>query len=421
MHSSANLICFVVMGFGEKPDFESGRVLDLDATYEAIIEPTVTKMGIQCYRADEIKHSGYIDAPMYEMLLRADIVIADISTSNANAIYELGVRHALRPNSTIIMKESEGRFYFDLNHVNTFQYEHLGKDIGHREAHRARRVLESLIKSSLAAKKPDSPVYTFLPNLQQPHVSAKKFQKVLDDVEEANDTIVDLIKKGKQAREDSNFREAVRCFKNAVRLKPNDPFLIQQYALSTYKNKKPDEITALNEAFEILAPLDPNDTNDPETLGIAGAIQKRLWFLEKKMEHLDQAIMFYGRGYTLTKNYYNGENLALCHDYKRHNTTDNDRVAYHKISSYDIREEIVANLNDQLFQQTIEDRSDRKWVYATLSNCLLALGRFSEAETVKRQFYNQVPANWEIETFEKGWSEIETINNANAPFSASMR
>ena len=40
-----------------------------------------------------------IDTRMYEMLLRADLVIADISTGNVNAVYELGVRHALKPST----------------------------------------------------------------------------------------------------------------------------------------------------------------------------------------------------------------------------------------------------------------------------------------------------------------------------------
>ena len=106
--------CFVIMGFGMKADFETGRTLDLNATYEAIIEPAVTESGLRCVRADEIVHSGLIDEKMCEALYRADLVVADISTGNVNAAYELGVRHALRPYSTIIMKEREGRLHFDL-------------------------------------------------------------------------------------------------------------------------------------------------------------------------------------------------------------------------------------------------------------------------------------------------------------------
>src|ERR1044072_8176733 len=97
--------CFVVLGFGKKTDFETGRTLDLDKTYRNIIKPAVKAAGLECVRADEIVHSGLIDVPMYEQLLNADVVVADLSTSNKNAFYELGVRHALRPETTIVICE----------------------------------------------------------------------------------------------------------------------------------------------------------------------------------------------------------------------------------------------------------------------------------------------------------------------------
>ena len=114
-NTKANKTCFVVMGFGEKTDFQSNpqRVLNLNKTFEYIIQPAVEESGLECIRADKIIHSTVIDKPMYEQLLEADLVIADLSTSNANAIYELGVRHALRPHTTIVMAESNFKFPFD--------------------------------------------------------------------------------------------------------------------------------------------------------------------------------------------------------------------------------------------------------------------------------------------------------------------
>ena len=97
------------MGFGKKKDPDTNRTIDLDATYKKIIRPAVESAGCKCIRADEIVESGIIDRSMYALLYYADIVIADISTFNPNAIYELGVRHALRPYSTIIIKEDEGK------------------------------------------------------------------------------------------------------------------------------------------------------------------------------------------------------------------------------------------------------------------------------------------------------------------------
>jgi hypothetical protein len=70
-----------------------------------MIRPAVEAAGLKCVRADEIVHSGPIDVPMYEQILNADVVVADLSTSNKNAFYELGVRHALRPHTTVVVAE----------------------------------------------------------------------------------------------------------------------------------------------------------------------------------------------------------------------------------------------------------------------------------------------------------------------------
>jgi len=146
--------CFVVMGFGEKTDFQSSpqRVLDLDKTYRVIIRPAVEAAGLECIRADQIDHSGVIDKPMYEWLLKADVLVADLSTSNANALYELGVRHALRPHTTIIMAESNFRFPFDVKALNILQYEHLGKGIDAEEAGAKSKVLEARIRALVDAQ-----------------------------------------------------------------------------------------------------------------------------------------------------------------------------------------------------------------------------------------------------------------------------
>ena len=105
--------CFVVQGFGRKTNYIDGRELDLDASY-AVIKEAVEAAGHECLRADEIKHSGTIDQPMYEQLLRSELVIADLSTQNINAAFELGVRYGLRPHATIIVAEEGFRQNFDV-------------------------------------------------------------------------------------------------------------------------------------------------------------------------------------------------------------------------------------------------------------------------------------------------------------------
>ena len=399
-------ICFVIMGFGKKTDYESGRTLDLDATYEAIIKPAVDAANMRCIRADEVIHSGLIDAPMYEMLMRADLVVADISTGNVNAVYELGVRHALRPNSTIIMKESKGRLYFDLNHISTFQYDHLGEDIGAREASRAKRDLELLIKQAISSSIPDSPVYSFLPNLRQPTFSTEQYQELLNQTEKFQDHLSELIQTGTGFIKKSAFDEAVKAFGTANQVKPHDSYIIQQLTLATYKSKKPSEISALISALMTINQLSPNESNDPETLGITGAIYKRLWTATNDPAQLDLAIQHYGRGFEIRRDYYNGENLALCHDYRSSINRESDNSIYDRVSAKKIRELIIQKLIYSINSPSFEDRSDKRWIFASLANCCFGLMDDEKGNIYETSFLAENPVTWEIETYRTNKTQI---------------
>ena len=394
--------CFVVMGFGVKTDYETGRTLDLDATYEAIIEPAVTDAGLRCVRADEFVHSGVIDRRMYEALYRADLVVADISTGNVNAVYELGVRHALRPYSTIIMKEREGRLHFDIDHVLTFQYQHLGADIGAREAARARGELSKLVRSIMAAKEADSPVYQWLPRLQQPRLSEEEIAAVVDDREAQERRFSAFVNSGKEASAASRHADAAQAFAKAHDLSPEEPYLIQQWALATYKSKSPSEEAALLEGLKIIESLNPETSNDPETLGITGAMHKRLWMLKSERRSLDRAITYYGRGFEVRRDYYNGENLATCLDYRSKVQPDPAERDYDRKTASKVRELIVLNLERTIKEDSFLERTDRKWVLATLANCSFALGDNVAGDRYEAMFQEEHPADWEVETYESG-------------------
>jgi tetratricopeptide (TPR) repeat protein len=399
---SETKLCFVIMGFGKKTDYETGRTLDLNATYEAIIKPAAQSAGLRCIRADEVMHSGIIDLSMYEMLLRADLVIADISTGNANALYELGVRHALRPFSTVIMKESKGRLYFDLNHVNTFIYDHLGDDIGFREATRAQSELLALILSVLEKPRPDSPVYTFLPRLVQPRLSDEEFEELVQRSEKNEETLAAHIRSGETALREDRPADAARAFRAAADIKPADAYLIQQLALATYKSESPSKIAALVSALQIISVLDPANSNDPETTGITGAIHKRLWFITDDRNELDLAIRYYQRGFDMRKDYYNGENLALCLSYRASKQIADEEQVYDTMRARKVRERLREILQDVLSSDQFLERSDQKWVLATMANTLYALGDTS-AVSYEERFMSMKKdgklSDWEVETY----------------------
>lgn len=398
------------MGFGKKTDYESGRLLDLDATYEAIIQPSVEANGYRCIRANDILHSGVIDVRMYDMLLRADLVVADISTGNVNAVYELGVRHALRPFSTIVMKEKEGKLHFDLDHTATFIYEHLGEDIGSREAKRARADLGALISEISENPSTDSPVYTYIPFLRQPTFTEEELEEVLVDAEETQEKFSTLLAEAKDAADASDHLEATKKFEALLKMRPQNPYLRQQTALHTYKSKYPSEPLALMDAHKILEPLEPEKSNDPETLGLSGAIYKRLWEYNNDLATLNKAILFYEKGFELRGDYYTGENAATSIEVRAGLQEDENEALYDRMTATKIRTTIVETLFSVLDGEEFAERSDQIWVYATLANCLFALGQIDDAKKYETLFFGLTPADWQKETYQTEKDKVLKIH-----------
>lgn len=392
-------LCFVIMGFGKKTDLSTGKTLDLDKTYKNIIKPAAEKAGFQCVRADEIQDSGLIDKSMYALLMHADLVIADISTYNPNAIYELGIRHAVRPYSTIIIKEQEGAIPFDLNHNRIFHYVHLGDDIGVDEAKRCKEALVEMIESILKNKVIDSPLYDYIQDIEPPKLTPKEYQRIIGDLSEREESIFAISERATHCMESSSFIEAARLWKKAEDLVPNEAYFTQQHALAKYKSKSPTEISSLTDALQIIEKLDPdNETNDPETLGLTGAICKRMWHATNDVEYLRRAMHFYGKGFQIRRDYYNGENYALCLNIAASVETDPEEKTFYKISAKKARQdilEILAYLSDE---EEIH-QSINKWPYATLANCYFGLGDVDDGMKYEEIYLNLVTAGWEKETY----------------------
>ncbi|TDQ18554.1 hypothetical protein DFQ04_0356 [Algoriphagus boseongensis] len=309
--------CFVVMGFGTKTDYINGRKLDLNKSYRLLIKPVVEAKGVECVRADEITHSGSIDVQMYRELLQADLVIADLSTLNANALYELGIRHALRPFTTIVISENKLMYPFDLNHIVIHSYQHLGDAIDYEEVERFRAALGNVIQTVLDKKEPDSPVYTYLNSLIPPKLQAE-IEKAVESQEkkptspEIGKALSLIIQEAEDAIETKEFLKAKGLFQSALLLSgQKDTYLIHRLAFVTYKAAHPDLVTSLYESLALLESINLAHTNDPETVSSAGAVKKKLYECGEGANHLEDSILYYQRSYYLLNNRYNGINLAL--------------------------------------------------------------------------------------------------------------
>jgi tetratricopeptide (TPR) repeat protein len=112
---------FVVMPFGKKKGGD-GALYDFNAIYEDLIKPTLESAGFEAFRADESTTSGDILTDMFQELLLADLVLADMSIDNANVFYELGIRHAFRKRGIVHIQAGRSYMPFDIFNVRTIPY-----------------------------------------------------------------------------------------------------------------------------------------------------------------------------------------------------------------------------------------------------------------------------------------------------------
>lgn len=112
---------FVVMPFGVKKGFD-GQTINFNAIYRDLIKPSLEMAGFEPFRADEETTTGDILTDMFQELLLADLVIADLSIDNANVFYELGIRHAFRKRGIVHIQAGRAYMPFDIFNVRTIPY-----------------------------------------------------------------------------------------------------------------------------------------------------------------------------------------------------------------------------------------------------------------------------------------------------------
>jgi hypothetical protein len=423
--------CFVVQGFGKKTDYTDGRVLDLNASYE-IIKEAVEAAGLQCVRADEIPHAGTIDTPMYEMLLSADLVIADLSTYNLNAAFELGVRYALRPSATIIVAEENFKYPFDVSHIVIRRYKHLGEEIGYKEAKRFRDDLKQTIEAIRAEHHTDSPVYSFLPGLKPPQrvvtrsarLAASQRVETSDIDRPSAKALLDAaLAKINPAEGGPGDYAGARALLEGVReQRPNDPFVIQQQALVAYKSEQPTPVAGLDEARSLLQELSPASTNDPETLALWGAIHERRWELLAEPDDLDTAIAAYERGYYLKQNGNDGSRLALLLNQRAVECLkrqDKDSAIADKVQARRLHLEVIRSTTPLATEEAADPRK-RFDIVSSLWLASLSLADETAAARWAAQTESLVVPRWMQESQRNRANRIRELQKAYAALIAAM-
>ena len=342
---------FVVMPYGTKDQIDFNRV------YGDLIKPALETAGFEVFRADEEMRAGDIRTDMFQELLLADLVVADLSIDNPNVWYELGVRHALRARGVIGIRCRRDYMPFDVYTDRALKYQIKENPAGAAAPDPDRLEDDKKKLAEFATETMNSwyerkisPVYHLLPALKEPHFKllqvegAKEFWSwemrieiarkgnrpgdILVLAEEAPNIglrIEACRSAGNALRSLGQFALALGQYEKALVLAPEDLESRRQKALLLGRLKKSDA------AKELLQDLVKDVPGDAESWALLGRVEKDSWIggwraegktVEQMRQDaaaddglLQEAIDAYAEGFHKDpSHYYSGINaVALMH------------------------------------------------------------------------------------------------------------
>lgn len=430
------LSCYVSIPFGIKKD-PDGRALDFDFLYSSVIRPAVQELEIDCRRLDEFSPGAIWHKTLFTALISSDLMIADISTHNANVLYELGVRHAMKRGRTVLISAG-GRLPWNISYSQAIQYEpdSSGRLVG-EPALRFREALQAVIHQSQRAAISDSPIYEFFPDIEvilPPELVSERRQLRVRPTKAQRGFAQTVVESPARAISDLKKSEA------EVRSSPqSDPIeyltLLRKYRdlsewdrVISLANDAPTEIAESPEVRQLLAlalnrrgksgdqdraillmeQLIAEAGGDSETFGILGRIYKDKYDQAKVREdttgaavNLDQAIKNYRKGFEKNpKDYYPGINVVTLL-LQKHDTASQAEL------------ELIIPLVRAAVQEKIESGHPDYWDLATDLELAVVVKDWPRAQQAAQLAAEQAPSGWMIETTRRNIQLVaENLTNA---------
>ncbi len=368
--------CFVITSFGKKENlvdlktkFVEGNKnpvqrIDFDKIYEDLVKPAIIKAGLEPLIEREEKSFGSIHKTMYEKIILCDFCIADLSNFNPNAYYELGMRYAVKPFTTIpIIASSHFPLPFDVGPNRTFAYQ-VDNDFNLADKENDIEKLAGILFQAKQSRSTDSPLYDMINGIsfqnsvahEKTDVFREKVQydeviknelayarnvfdednekqkllrieainkvvekyKPLENIETA--VLVDIII---SYRNIEAFNEMFDFIKQLPRYVFETIMVQEQYAFVLNRNggkRKPTDEVLINEAETVLRKLETDGKASSESYGIWGRIYKdkfdRAYTAGSKGEakvHLKNALKYYEKGFESDpRDAYPGVNYVTC-------------------------------------------------------------------------------------------------------------
>ncbi|MDX2476117.1 MAG: hypothetical protein QNL05_02000 [Gammaproteobacteria bacterium] len=278
---------FIVRPFNVKKN-RAGEELDFDRIHRELITPVLTQLGFSGGTTGEFVQQGNIREDMFRELLAADLVIADISIHNANAFYELGIRHGMRDRFTVMIKASK---HTDPNVFDLSADRYMPYDPDDPAA--SVETLKKVVQDTLKSEQGDSPVFKLLPGLENmspekviivPQVFREQVGLAQQDVDQLL-TLVDeatgqswekegLRKIGRSQFKLKDFEHACATWEQ---VRKYDMFDIEANQKLATCYQKTENYVLSDQAAERALKANLNDWDRAETWALIGSNHKTQW------------------------------------------------------------------------------------------------------------------------------------------------
>jgi hypothetical protein len=410
-------LCFVLMPFGRKAG-PGGGIVDFDAVYAELIAPAIEAAGLEPLRADEEQAGGIIHKPMYERLILCDYAVADLTGANANVFYELGLRHGIKPASTVlIFADNGGALPFDVAPLRALPYA-LGPDGKPAATEASRQALAQKLVAA-RAKLTDSPVFQLVDGF--PDIQRLKTDVFRDRVDYARQTKERLATARKAGREALRAIEAelaaeiggladaeagvaidlylsyraVKAWEEMIALAAKmsgplaaTPLVQEQLALALNRAGRGDD------AERVLLALIEKRGPSSETYGILGRVYKDRWEAAAKAGEaiaarglLGKAIDAYLRGFEADwRDAYPGVNAVTLMELKEPPDLRRERLL--PVVAYAVERRVAAGRPDYWDYATLVELgvlgTNEEQTFAALEQALPSIREAWEPETTAR-------------------------------------
>ncbi len=243
------------------------------------------------------------------------------------------------------------------------------------------------------------------------------------------DLLLGLAKQLKEVKEFGYARRILRLARTLLIAGKTRLKIYQQSAVTTYKDPDLPTERRLKEALRLLKDGDDLDnTTDQETLGIAGAIYKRMWQFDNLRQNLEVALKFYRRGreqgvagdqgYTAINEAYLLDLLASL-DAKQAqaaNKPANDAEQM-RADATTIRWQIIRDVTPLAETDAGAYLKHEWWYYSTIGEAFFGLRSYTQAVYYLK---HALPADLEVPEWERESTATQLASLARVQFGADM-